>query len=67
MGEINFEDRHYKEAVARGAEERSKQPAAISARYDAASGRIVVEFENGAVTRLSHYRNIRVFEEMLAR
>jgi hypothetical protein len=27
----------------------------------------VFEFENGAVTRLSHYRNIRVFEQMLAR
>ncbi|WP_426227393.1 ketosteroid isomerase-related protein [Pararhizobium sp. DWP3-4] len=28
---------------------------------------LVFEFENGAVTRLSHYRNIRVFEQMLAR
>lgn len=27
----------------------------------------VFEFESGSVTRLSHYRNIRVFEKMLAR
>ncbi|KQY15388.1 ketosteroid isomerase-related protein [Rhizobium sp. Root482] len=30
-------------------------------------GVFVFEFENGAVTRLSHYRNARVFEQALSR
>lgn len=48
MGEIELEDRHYTEALARGAEERASRPVPVSAKYDAASGRILVEFENGA-------------------
>jgi steroid delta-isomerase-like uncharacterized protein len=41
-------------------------PAANGQSYSIPSV-FVFEFENGAVTRLSHYRNIRVFEQMLAR
>lgn len=43
-----FEDRHYQEASARGAAERASAPIPASARFDQASGRIVVEFTNGA-------------------
>lgn len=48
MGEIEFEDRHYSEAVERGAAERLSQPVPVSVRYDAASGRIVIEMDTGA-------------------
>jgi steroid delta-isomerase-like uncharacterized protein len=41
-------------------------PAASGQSYSIPSV-FVFEIENGAVTRLSHYRNIRVFEKELAR
>jgi len=41
-------------------------PAASGQSYSIPSV-FVFEFENGAVTRLSHYRNIRVFEKALSR
>jgi len=41
-------------------------PAASGQSYSIPSV-FVFEFENGAVIRLSHYRNIRVFEKALAR
>ncbi|WIY53723.1 DUF2442 domain-containing protein [Devosia sp. YIM 151766] len=48
MAEVEFEDRDYAEAVARGAAERAGQPTPRSVRYEPLSDRIVVEFENGA-------------------
>lgn len=48
MGEIILEDRHYEEATRQGETERSRSPIPASVRFDEASGRIVVEFSNGA-------------------
>lgn len=48
MDEIVFDKRDYDEAVARGDAERRAQPAAKAVRYAAATGDIVVEFDNGA-------------------
>lgn len=48
MGEIVFEDRDYRDASANGAAERARSPIPASARFDVASGRIVVDFTNGA-------------------
>lgn len=47
MAEIKLEDRHYSEAVERGAAERAGRPVPVSVRYERSSGRIVVEFGNG--------------------
>lgn len=48
MGEISFEDRYYREATLAVEQERAGSPVPASVRYDEASGRIVVEFGNGA-------------------
>ncbi len=48
MGEIILEDRHYEAATAQGDIERSRSPIPAAVRFDEASGRIVVEFTNGA-------------------
>ena len=48
MAEINFEDRDYEQAVRRGIAEKSSQPVPVAVRYEPSSGRIVVEFDNGA-------------------
>ncbi|MDR6667080.1 DUF2442 domain-containing protein [Rhizobium sp. 1399] len=48
MGEVVFEDRHYREATVKGEAERVRAPIPASARFDEASGRIVVDFTNGA-------------------
>lgn len=48
MGEVVFEDRHYKEATRRGEEERARSPIPASVRFDEASERIIVDFTNGA-------------------
>lgn len=50
---------HYRETMP-GFPEASGQSYSIPSVF-------VFEFENGAVIRLSHYRNIGVFEQMLAR
>jgi hypothetical protein len=49
MGEIDIDDREYAAAIAQGVAEQSTHPVPVSVRYDPASGRVVVEFENGAV------------------
>jgi hypothetical protein len=49
MGEIELEDRHYGEALSRGEAERAMGPIPTGVRFDALSGRVVVEFDNGAV------------------
>lgn len=48
MGEINIEDRHYRAATMQGDAERNRSPIPASVRFDEASGRIVVDFTNGA-------------------
>lgn len=48
MGEIDFDDKQYQAAVARGNAERLDRPVPVSVRYEAKPGRIVVEFESGA-------------------
>lgn len=48
MGEIDFDDKQYQPAVARGNAERLDRPIPVSVRYEAKPGRIVVEFESGA-------------------
>ncbi|MFC6448395.1 DUF2442 domain-containing protein [Shinella zoogloeoides] len=48
MGEVVFEDRHYRDATLKGEAERARAPIPASARFDEASGRIVVDFTNGA-------------------
>ena len=48
MAEFILEDRHYEEATRRGDAERRSSPIPTSVRFDGLSGRIVVEFENGA-------------------
>jgi hypothetical protein len=48
MGEVTFEDRHYREATRQGEEDRARSPIPASVRFDEASGRIIVEFTNGA-------------------
>src|SRR5690606_33051886 len=48
MGEIDFDDKQYQAAVARGNAERLDRPIPVSVRYEAKPGRIVVEFESGA-------------------
>lgn len=48
MAEITLEDRDYDEAVRRGDAERSEHPLPVAVRYESSSGRIVVEFDNGA-------------------
>ena len=48
MGEVVFEDRHFREAILTGEAERARAPTPAAARFDEASGRIVVDFTNGA-------------------
>ncbi|WP_426240395.1 DUF2442 domain-containing protein [Pararhizobium sp. DWP1-1-3] len=48
MGEIILEDRHYQAATMQGDAERNQSPIPASVRFDEASGRIVVDFTNGA-------------------
>lgn len=48
MGEIEFDDSHYEAASRRGENERAHAPLPSLVRFDAASGRVVVEFTNGA-------------------
>ena len=48
MGEFELEDRHYEAATRRGEAERAASPIPSSIRFDADSGRLVVEFTNGA-------------------
>jgi hypothetical protein len=48
MGEIVFEDRHYRQASLKEETERARTPIPASVRFDEASGRIVVDFTNGA-------------------
>lgn len=48
MGETVFEDSHYREATVKGEAERALRPIPASVRFDEASGRIVVDFTNGA-------------------
>lgn len=48
MGEIDFDDKQYQAAVARGNAERLDRPIPVSVRYEAKPDRIVVEFESGA-------------------
>ncbi len=48
MGEITIEDRQYRAATKRGNVERKRSPVPTLVRFDEASGRIVVDFANGA-------------------
>ena len=48
MGEVIFDDYQYRDASLKGAAERSHAPIPASVRFDGASGRIVVDFTNGA-------------------
>lgn len=48
MGEVVFEDRDYRDATLKGDAERAHAPIPTSVRFDEASGRIVVDFTNGA-------------------
>lgn len=48
MGEIIIDDRHYLAATMQGDAERNHSPIPASVRFDEASGRIVVDFTNGA-------------------
>lgn len=48
MGEVIFEDHHYREATLKGDAERVRAPIPSSVRFDEPSGRIVVDFTNGA-------------------
>lgn len=48
MGNTVLDDRDYQEATARGEAERARAPIPTSVRFDEVSGRIVVDFINGA-------------------
>ncbi|MHA6692172.1 DUF2442 domain-containing protein [Devosia sp. A449] len=48
MDEIEYEDRDYEAATQRGSAERTLAPIPSSVRFDASSGRLLVEFTNGA-------------------
>ena len=48
MSEIEFDDRQYEAATRRGAEERTLGPVPVTVRFDPPTGRLVVEFTNGA-------------------
>lgn len=48
MAEFKLDDRQYEEATQRGADERAYAPMPSSVRFDRKSGRILVEFSNGA-------------------
>jgi hypothetical protein len=48
MGEFTLEDAAYDAATQRGENEHSSSPIPSLVRYDAASGRIIIEFDNGS-------------------
>lgn len=48
MGEVVLEDHDYRDATLKGDAERARTPSPTSVRFDEASGRIVVDFANGA-------------------
>lgn len=48
MGEFVFEDRQFTDATRRGEAERVAQPLPKSVHFEPASGRIVVNFQNGS-------------------
>jgi hypothetical protein len=48
MGEIVLEDRVYRQVSERGEAERLETPIPVSVGFDRPSGRIIVEFSNGA-------------------
>lgn len=48
MAEYVLTDEEYEAATRRGEEERASSPLPASVRYDPTSGRIIVEFTNGA-------------------
>lgn len=52
MGEFVFENRHYHEATQQGEADRAHSSIPASVRFDEASGRIIVEFTNGAAFML---------------
>lgn len=52
MGEFVFENRHYREATQQGEADRAHSSIPASVRFEEASGRIVVEFMNGAAFML---------------
>ena len=48
MSELEFEDSHYRTATERGERERAQSPVPSSVRFDQSTGRLLVEFTNGA-------------------
>lgn len=48
MSEPEFEDSQYETATARGEKERAQSPTPSSVRFDERTGRLLVEFTNGA-------------------
>jgi len=48
MDEIVFDSGQYQKALERGQAERQEQPAPKAVRYEIETGRVVVDFDNGA-------------------
>jgi hypothetical protein len=62
MGDVTFEDSQYQAATRRGEAERARSPIPATVRFDAPSGRLVVEFTNGAAL-LVPARSLQGLEE----
>ena len=48
MSDLKFEDSDFRAALRRGEEERAQTPTPSAVRFDAQTGRLIVEFGNGA-------------------
>ena len=48
MSELEFDESHYRTATERGERERAQSPVPLSVRFDQDTGRLLVEFTNGA-------------------
>ena len=48
MGHVELDDKQYEEATRRGEEERLRGPVPAQAKFDRKTGRVIVEFTNGA-------------------
>lgn len=48
MGEMQFDDDDFARATQRGERDRAASPLPTTVRYDSPTGRVVVEFSNGA-------------------
>ena len=62
MDEVELHNDHYEAATARGEAERAAAPVPAAVRYEARTGRVVVDFTNGA-TLLVPARSLQGLED----